>query len=401
MTQRGLADDEAFVTLAQDVDEITKVAKRAAALTHQLLIFSRRKVVQPEVLDLNAIVGEMEGLLRRTIGENVDRCERCSLPTCRLIKADRGQIDQVVMNLAVNARDAMPGGGELEIETAALRGRRGRTPASRDSSRAPTSGSRSPTPGTGMTPSVAARAFEPFFTTKPKGEGTGLGPGDGLRHRDAGRRRRDHRLRARRGHDDPSRPPGDDRDATQSPRPGAEPADPRPTARPCCWSRTRRSCASRRDGCSARTATRCSPLPTPTRRWRSCDGTRARIDLLLTDVVMPGRSGKELSTEVIEQRPAIKVLFMSGYSQDVIVHQGVLDAGRQPDREAVLRRRPAAQGPRGPGWRRVSAWRPGRLPSGLSIDDDDDFRRSHVRILANARYSLCRGGRAAQHGVVA
>ena len=131
--------------VAQDVEEITKVAKRAAALTHQLLIFSRRKVVQPEVLDLNAVVARHGGAPAQD-----DRRERRPLrtvlaPDLPLIKADRGQIEQVVMNLAVNARDAMPGGGELEIETSSVRSRRALRPlhAIRP---ARTSGSPCPTP---------------------------------------------------------------------------------------------------------------------------------------------------------------------------------------------------------------------------------------------------------------
>ena len=169
----GLEDDEAFATLAQDVTDITKVATRAAELTHQLLIFSRREVVKPEVLDLNLIVGDMEKLLRRTIGEDVD-LGTVLAPDLPHITADRGQIEQILMNLAVNARDALPGGGKIRIETAAFdvdhRNARVHGVAPGVYVRLMVSDT-----GVGMTPEVASRAFEPFFTTKAKGEGTGLG----------------------------------------------------------------------------------------------------------------------------------------------------------------------------------------------------------------------------------
>jgi len=116
LTRLGLENDAAFATIRQDIAEITTVARRAAALTHQLLIFSRREVVKPEVLDLNTVVIDLEKLLRRTIGEDIDL--RTSLqPMLTHLRADRGQIEQVIMNLAVNARDAMPSGGRLEIST--------------------------------------------------------------------------------------------------------------------------------------------------------------------------------------------------------------------------------------------------------------------------------------------
>ena len=161
-------------TLAADVDEITKVAKRAATLTHKLLMFSRREVVQPEVLDLNAVVSDMEDLLRRTIGENVDRVRTVLAPDLPLITADRGQIDQVVMNLAVNARDAMPGSGELEIETSTIEvgDANGRSQGVAPGTYVRLTVTDT---GTGMSEAVAAHAFEPYFTTKADDAGTGLG----------------------------------------------------------------------------------------------------------------------------------------------------------------------------------------------------------------------------------
>jgi PAS domain S-box-containing protein len=146
-----------------DVDEIYGAAERAAALTHQLLLFSRREVARPQVLDLNDVVTDTERLLGRTLGKNVElstSLEDGLWP----VMADAGQLEQVLMNLAVNARDAMPDGGTITIETGNAELEPGRY----------VSLSVTDT-GSGMSPDVAAHAFEPFFTTKDRGEGTGLG----------------------------------------------------------------------------------------------------------------------------------------------------------------------------------------------------------------------------------
>ena len=160
--------------LRRDVDEIRRAAERASDLTHQLLVFSREEAIEPEVLDLNSVVREAERLLRRTIGEHVRLVTRLAPEGCR-VSADPSQLEQVVLNLVVNARDAMPDGGTVTIETARVdaAARRNGLPESLP-----------PGPyvllsvgddGVGMEPDVMAHAFEPFFTTKPKGTGTGLG----------------------------------------------------------------------------------------------------------------------------------------------------------------------------------------------------------------------------------
>jgi PAS domain S-box-containing protein len=325
VSRRNLSDVEAFVTIGQDVDEITKVAKRAAMLTRQLLIFSRRTVVQPEVLDLNAVVTEMQTLLRTTIGEHVD-LQGTFAPDLPLIKADRGQMDQVFMNLAVNARDAMPGGGELKIETA------------RFDVDARYARLHSITPGiyvrltvsdtgTGMTPEVAARSFEPFFTTKAiEGSGLGLATVYGIVTQAGGDIAIDSELGL--GTTVRITLPATS-DATTEPR----------SARPNVPLSARgetvllvedeaivREPAGRmltRHGYTVLSAANAEEALVIVREHPG------RIDLLLTDVVMPGRSGKELSLDIAELRPTTKVLFMSGYSQDVIAHQGVLEEGVQ------------------------------------------------------------------------
>ena len=325
-TRLGLATDEGMATIAEDVAEITTVANRAAQLTKQLLMFARREVLQPEVLDLNAIVVDMAKLLRRTIGEAVDLATDLA-PDLPCTKVDRGQIEQVLMNLALNARDAMAaaGGGRLRIDTTSFR-------ADQDYAREHGIGpgrylrlTVSDT-GEGMTSDVAARAFEPFFTTKPKGKGSGLGlatvhgivteagghlaiysgPGLGTSVRIELPATQDDATTAQKTPPDRSLTSAgetillvDDEDIVREP-------------------------AGRiltRHGYAVLAA---SNADDALRVAAAHDG---EIALLLTDVVMPGRTGKELAAALCRLRPATKLLYMSGYSQDVFVHQGILEAG--------------------------------------------------------------------------
>lgn len=324
MTRHGFSADPDFVTLAQDVEEITKVAKRAAALTHQLLIFSRREVVQPQVLDLNSVVADMEKLLRRTIGENVNLHTALGRELPR-IKADRGQIEQVFMNLAVNARDAMPNGGKLEIGTSAveLEEQYGELHGINPGTYVRLTVSDT---GTGMSPEVAARVFEPFFSTKPKGEGSGLGlatvygivtqaGGEVTVYSEVGLgttirvnlpATSDETTVARdTGRDEPGVATGETLLLVEDEEIVREPA--------------RRMLI--KQGYTVLAAENAEDAMAIVHQHTG------PIHALLTDVVMPGRSGKELSIEVQALRPGTKVLFMSGYSQDVIVHQGVLEEG--------------------------------------------------------------------------
>ena len=165
---------EAEDPIRNDVREIEKAAKRAADLTRQLLAFSRREVVTPEALNINVIVGETESMLRRPLGENIELRTKLE-PHLRDVMIDAGQLEQILVNLAVNARDAMPDGGVLHVSTENLllaqeASQGGFTIPPGDYVRLTVSDT-----GTGMTDQVLARAFDPFFTTKAKGEGTGLG----------------------------------------------------------------------------------------------------------------------------------------------------------------------------------------------------------------------------------
>ena len=320
----GLGADDGARQLAQDVAEITKVAARAAQLTHQLLIFSRRELVNPQVLDLNSVVSDMEKLLRRTIGEAVDLGTKLEVGLPRT-KVDRGQIEQVLMNLAVNARDAMPGGGRLAIETTSFE-------ADEDFAR---QHGLSPgryvrlnvsDTGTGMQPEVAARAFEPFFTTKARGDGTGLGlatvygivtqaGGQVVIYSEAGLGTTVKVLF-----------PATNELQTGDQAPGRATPSARATETVLLVEDEEmvREPARRvltRQGYAVLVA---SGPEQALSVAAAHDGT---IQLLLTDVFMPGRSGKELAADLARARPGIKVLYMSGYSQDVIVHQGVLEEG--------------------------------------------------------------------------
>jgi PAS domain S-box-containing protein len=169
-----IASETASPGVRADAEQIQAAAQRAARLTRQLLIFSRRDTVQPEALDLSTIVADIRDMLSRSIGPHIELTVRSAagLPA---IKADRGQVEQVLLNLAINARDAMPDGGNLTVQT---------SPAELDDAYASTHPDARPgryvkltvtDTGTGMNPDIAARIFEPFFTTKPTGQGTGLG----------------------------------------------------------------------------------------------------------------------------------------------------------------------------------------------------------------------------------
>jgi len=154
--------------------EIEHAASRAADLTRQLLAFSRRQLLHPEVIDINAVVTEMEVLLRRLIGDDIElRVTRA--PDLRKVRADEGQIGQVLMNLCLNARDAMPEGGRLAVETANVERRAGDPAHPKELAPGPYVVMSVRDDGTGMTPETVARVFEPFFTTKAPGKGTGLG----------------------------------------------------------------------------------------------------------------------------------------------------------------------------------------------------------------------------------
>ena len=248
--QRELPSDS---PVREDVEEIGRAADRAAALTRQLLMFSRREVVKPEVIDAGALVRDLERLLNRTLSERI--ALRISIgPGIAPVLADRAQLEQVLVNLAVNARDAMPGGGTLAIAVNPAPGGVRITVADE---------------GVGMEPDVVEHAFEPFFTTKEAGEGTGLGLATvhGIVTDSGGTVEIDSTPGHRHGRDDLAA--GHRRGGDRSrPRCAPRPITRRPARR--SWSsRTRTRSAGRPAGSSRPTATASTRPRAPRRRSRA------------------------------------------------------------------------------------------------------------------------------------
>src|SRR5216117_2101718 len=308
-----------------DVEEIRKASERAASLTRQLLAYSRRQMLQPEVLDLNGVVAEMDKMLRRLIGEHIALVTVLA-PDLGRVRADPNQLEQVIVNLAVNARDAMPEGGKLTVETANIE----LDEAFAQAHLGAVTGSYAmlsvTDTGVGMDATVRAHLFEPFFTTKEVGKGTGLGLATvyGIVKQSGGYI--SVYTEVGRGSSFKVYLPRVDR----LPHAAAPPA-PRPVAArgsetvlvveddPAVLSLSCRAlesegytilCAS--DGADA---------------LRIVERHGGEIHLLLTDVVMPGMSGRELAEQMAARRAGIRILYMSGYPGDAAVHHGNLVRG--------------------------------------------------------------------------
>jgi len=309
----------------EDVDEIRNAGLRAAELTRQLLAFSRRQVLAPKVLELNGVVANMDKMLRRLIGEDVELATTLHAEA-GAVNADPGQLEQVLLNLVVNARDAMPGGGRVLIETtrALLRDelveRRHRLPPGDYACLAVTDS------GAGMDESTQAHLFEPFFTTKEVGKGTGLGLATvyGIVKQSGGyiwvysEPGRGTTVRVYL-----PRVPG----AAEPPLPAPE----LPALRG-----GHETVLLVEDAAPVRTLARRSLEACGYTVLDAADGPSAielsarhagAIAVLVTDVVMPGMSGRELAERLAPTRPEMKVLYTSGYTDDAMVRQGVLNAG--------------------------------------------------------------------------
>jgi PAS domain S-box-containing protein len=326
------ADPDRWHSVARDMQQIQRATERGIALTHQLLAFGRREVVRPRVLSLNAVVAEVKELLIRSIGEHV---QLVTEPTAGLwpIKADAGQIEQILVNLAVNARDAMPSGGTLTIHTDNV---------VVDSDTGPQAGRyvrlRVTDTGVGMPHEVIARVFEPFFTTKPKGEGTGLGLATvyGIVKQAGG----DVQISSEPGTGTTFTvllPVTDEAPVeVEAPAPGP-PSGGGETIlvvedEPAMREVTRRILG--RNGYEVLLA------ETPLNALELAGNHDGPIDLLLTDVVMPKMLGKDVAERVRTLRPEVKVLFMSGYARPVLARGGTLEPGvtllEKPFSELVL-----------------------------------------------------------------
>jgi hypothetical protein len=308
----------------RDVAQIERAAQRAAGLTHQLLAFARREVVQPRVLNLNDSVANVEALLHRTLGADVD-LQTNTAPDLWRVLADPGQIEQVLVNLAVNARDAMPDGGTLTIDTANITIEPADVPAGSSVRAGRHVRLRVSDTGTGMTADVAEHAFEPFYTTKADGSGTGLGLATvyGI----ATQADATISIKSQ---------PGTGTAITLVILATDEAVVPIPAA--AVYHRTPkgevvlvveddqalRAVTERiftRSGYQVITA---ANGPEAIALATAYDGD---IHLLVTDVVMPTMLGKEVAEKIREVKPEIQVLYMSGYAQPVLASQGRLDPG--------------------------------------------------------------------------
>ena len=302
-----------------DLDEVIRAAERASALTRELVAFSRQEMAEPKALSLNELVSDTDRLLQRTIGEDVEL--RLELGTkLPAIEADSSQLERVLMNLAVNARDAMPDGGTLLITTEALGG-------DDDQPDAGISGAlvrlRIRDDGAGMSEDVAKRAIEPFFTTKPSGEGTGLGLATvyGI-------------VNQSRGHMSiESEPKGGTTITIDFPASEKPPETASRPERPDPKASERGTVVVVEDEAPVRRLTARLLRDAGFRTLEASRGSEALwaleqedpgdLCLLLTDIVMPQMSGRELAERVQELRPELPVLFISGYTDDVVVRHGV------------------------------------------------------------------------------
>ncbi len=312
--------------LKANLDEILKATQKASELTHQLLAFSRRQIMDMKVIDLNDLLKDLDKMLRRIIGEDIELNYLLSEDLGK-VKADPSQIGQVILNLAVNARDAMPSGGKLTIET---------YNAEIDETYVRTHAGTSPGPyvvmsvtdtGEGMTPEVRERAFEPFFTTKGKGKGTGLGLSTcyGIVKQSGGN------IWTY------SEPGKGTTFKIYLPRVEGLSEEPREESEGGEILSGTETILAVEDEVEVRKLVAEILSGQGYHVIQAGNGEEAlkvarenpskRIHLLLTDVVMPGMSGRELATTLGLQHPEMKVLYMSGYTDNAIVHHGVLEEG--------------------------------------------------------------------------
>jgi two-component system, cell cycle sensor histidine kinase and response regulator CckA len=306
--------------MLDSVDEIRKAGVRAADLTRQLLMFSRQQVVEPKVLDLSDVLSEMTKMLQRVVGEDVELTS-VTAPSLGRVRIDPGSIQQLIMNLVVNARDAMPTGGQLTLETADVVLDADYAGAHLGATAGPSVMLCVSDTGTGMDKATLGRIFEPFFTTKEIGKGTGLGlstvfgivkQGGGnifvYSEVGVGTSVKIYLPRV----DAPA-------ESTRASRPAATPCgtetillveDEEPV-RAVAREILRRHGYAVLEACNGGEA------------LLLCEHHAGPIDLLLSDVVMPGMTGTELARRVVPLRPDIKVICMSGYTGDAAVRNGV------------------------------------------------------------------------------
>jgi two-component system, cell cycle sensor histidine kinase and response regulator CckA len=324
-TEVLLERTQAHHPLYPKIQAIHQATERATSVTRQLLAFSRKQMLELKVVDINAIVIEMERLLRPLIGENVELETRLTRDLGRT-RADAGQIEQVMMNLVVNSKDAMPGGGRITIQTENAHLHKDELsrehPYIHPGSYVVLSVSDN---GHGMDKETQARIFEPFFTTKEKGKGTGLGLSTvyGIVKQSGGYILVDSQV----GQGTSFRiylPRVEEAaeitgpvQVRQAPKGGCETVllvEDEESVRQLVRELLEAQGYQILEAENGEEALRIA-------------GTHSEIDLLITDVVMPGMSGRELSARLCASHPHTKLLYLSGYTEDAIVHEGALDPG--------------------------------------------------------------------------
>jgi len=308
-----------------DIQEIEKAAKRAAGLTRQLLIFSRQQVLEPRALDLNALVGNLEKMLHRLIGEDIElRTKQAT--ALGAVRADPGQLEQAIVNLVVNARDAMPQGGRLTIETADVELDRGYVAGHVPTQPGPYVLLAISDTGVGMDGATKARLFEPFFTTKEPGRGTGLGLATvyGIVKQSGGYIWAYSEL----GHGTTFK--------IYLPRVAETPEAPESTTSPPTPVRGSETLLVVEDQEEVRKLTKRVLEARGYTVLAARNGAEAleivaqhpsKIHLMITDVVMPGMNGRELAQHARARRSYLKVLYVSGYTGEAVLQHRLLEPG--------------------------------------------------------------------------
>jgi len=311
--------------IAQHLDQVANASQSAASLTRQLLSFSRRQIIEPRSIDLNALVANLHKMLARLIGEDI--VLRTQLETgLEPVFVDPGQFEQVLVNLVVNARDAMPAGGRLTIETANVNLTTEAAKLSPNLRAGAFVRLTVTDTGLGMSEEVRLRLFEPFFTTKPKGKGTGLGlatifgavvqAGGAIEVQSELNTGSTFRIYLPRSTEPVER-------ALTSGRPNEFPIG-------------HETILLAEDDATVRELTSKMLQRLGYRTLVAVNGAEARklaneyvapIDLLMTDIVMPDINGRDLATELLSRRAGLRVLFTSGYTEHVILQQGALENG--------------------------------------------------------------------------
>ncbi len=311
-------------SMSEDVEQISLAAEKAAHLTHQLLAFARREVVQPAIVDVNDVVSAVEQLLRRTLGEHVELHSSLA-DDLRPVLADPGQLEQILVNLAVNARDAMPDGGTLRIDTANMEIDEDYAASRPELSPGPHVRLRVSDTGVGMPPETAQRAFDPFFTTKPPGQGTGLGLATvyGIVQQAGGRTQIYSEIGV--GTTFTVLLPATE----QASAPEESQSDSQPA-------RGEETILLVEDEQALREVTRRILTGAGYRVIVAANGPEALetadthsgpIDLVLSDVIMPQMPGPQMVAQLLAQRPSVRVLLMSGFAQPILDAGGHLDEG--------------------------------------------------------------------------